>query len=223
MIIHEGNKFLIEISYEGQLTVTHTKDEKGFVLGQYLNERNKTDYYIFTHFEPIFARQCLPCYDEPAIRSIFSVKIEHDSSYEAVSNMPVPSRDKANEIGNEVITSFQETPPMQMYLLAFFIHKFASVRVNSSTTPQKIYVQPNLSGNENLKFIARHLDRVLKAFEIFFDFPYSLPKLDHVIAPHFSTAIENWGLIGYSEFYLEESEMSCIRVFFHEISVSFPF
>jgi hypothetical protein len=48
-----------------------------------------------------------------------------------------------------------------------------------------------------------------------------LPKLDHVVAPHFKSAIENWGLIGYAEYYMEgESEMSTIRIFLHELAVS---
>lgn len=215
----QGSEFLLDISYDGKLMKTDSSSYRGFSISEY-EERNKTMYYIFTHFEPIFARECLPCYDEPGIRSIFNVKIEHDSSYEARSNMPIMRRDKVIGGDNRVITKFYDTPHMQTYLLAFFIHQFNFIQTNDLSRPQRIFGRHNLIENKQIKFAVDNLDKILTEFEMYFGIYYPLPKLDHVIAPYIKSAIENWGLIGYAEYYFKESSgIPSIRVFFHEIAV----
>lgn len=219
----QGSEFVLDISYKGSLTrsdMATIGGDRGFALDKYVDIDNNTVNYISTHFEPVYARECLPCYDEPAIRAIFNVKIEHDESYEALSNMPVVSRDKMND-AKLVTTSFQDTPPMQSYLLAFFIHKFTFTHTNNLRMPQQIFTRPALSDNRHVKFAIENLDKILRVFEEEFELPYSLPKLDHVVAPSFRSAIENWGLIGYGEYYIKtDSELTSIKVFLHEIAVS---
>lgn len=208
--VEAGNEIILDISYVGQFQKEATK---GFVLASY-NDTN----YIFTHFEPIFARMCLPCYDEPAIRAVFSVTVEHDSSYEALSNMPVVSSDKTDD--NHTVTTFQDTPPMQSYLLAFFIHKFAFIENNHTRVPQRIFARPELIERQFFKNLIGNLSVILEAFEEYFDVPFSLPKIDHVIAPNFKSAIENWGLTGYNEAVEAVWEIAGIKTVFHEMAVS---
>lgn len=42
-----------------------------------------------THFEPTFARTAFPCFDEPAFKARFSVKIRREPKHLALSNMPL--------------------------------------------------------------------------------------------------------------------------------------
>lgn len=221
-VFEAGSEVILDISYAGKILENTTK---GFMLGSY-DEGNETDIkYIFTHFEPTLARLCIPCYDEPGIRAVFSVKIEHDSSYEALSNMPVLSRDNTSD--NYVITTFRDTPPMQSYLLAFFVHKFAVIENFNQKIPQRIFMRPSLIDNKFINELIHKLNDILEALENYFEIPFMLPKVDIIFAPGFKSAIENWGLIGCKDEFIRNvsifDDLYLLKTLFHEMTVSINF
>lgn len=60
--------------------------------------------------EPTCARLAFPCVDEPDVKAIFDITLEHDINLMALSNMP----EKKVEIisNNNKRTQFMETPLM---------------------------------------------------------------------------------------------------------------
>ncbi|XP_070499402.1 aminopeptidase N-like [Chironomus tepperi] len=209
----------LDINYHGYMT--EASDDvtvnRGIVIASFTDIDNSTQNYIYTDFEATRARECLPCYDEPGIRAPFSLQIEHHSSYNAISNMPVIRRFKLKPSSNYVVTAFDETPKMQSYLLAFTVSQFDYIQSNDLDIPQKMYARQLRIVNGDVNKIVVYLDKGLKTFQEYFKVPFSLPKLDHFIGPDFYTAIENWGVIGYSErFLLDNSMFSNIRTLLHE-------
>jgi aminopeptidase N len=152
---------------------------------------------IMTQFESHFARQAFPCIDEPEAKAVFNLTLETRAGISVLGNTPVKAQ-KAK--GNKLVTTFEPTPRMSSYLLAFVIgdlHKKSTktksgVDVNAWATT----AQPA----DSLDFAVDIAKRSIEFFEDYFGVPYPLPKADHVAVPDFSSgAMENWGLVTYRE------------------------
>jgi aminopeptidase N len=179
---------------------------------------------LATQFESHHAREVFPCIDEPAAKATFDLHLSAPKGQVALSNMPVKEQSDA---GSMQTTTFDTTPRMSTYLLAFVVGDLqkksgntkSGVEVNIWSTP----AQP-LAG---LDFPLDIAIRCIEFFDEYFGTPYPLPKSDHVALPDFSSgAMENWGLITYREIALLadpqttgiSSRQYIARVIAHELS-----
>ena len=177
-----------------------------------------------TQFESHHAREVFPCVDEPAAKAEYDLTLVTQTGITVLGNMPVKYEE---ENGNSRTTTFEKTPRMSSYLLAFVIgelHKKTArtksgVEVNVWATPAQ---------NENtLDFALDIATRSIDFYDEYFGVKYPLPKSDHVALPDFSSgAMENWGLITYRESCLladpeltpEASRRFIATVIAHELS-----
>ena len=177
-----------------------------------------------TQFESHHAREVFPCVDEPAAKAEYDLTLVTRTGIAVLGNMPVKSEE---ENGDSLTTTFEKTPRMSSYLLAFVIgelHKKTArtksgVEVNVWATPAQ---------NENtLDFALDIATRSIDFYDEYFGVKYPLPKSDHVALPDFSSgAMENWGLITYRESCLladpeltpESSRRFIATVIAHELS-----
>ncbi|XP_052903209.1 aminopeptidase N-like [Anopheles moucheti] len=157
---------------------------------------NTTRYLATTHFESTYARSVFPCYDEPAYKATFNVRIRHRPEYTALSNMPAINR---YTVGDYTETTFDTTPLMSTYLLAFVISDFKTI--SQETDRFRVFAAEDKFAHTEyaLEFLAKSL----RALETFFGHQYQLPKVDLIAIPDFAMgAMENWGLITFREQYL---------------------
>eukprot|EP00755_Sulcionema_specki_P011443 Sspe_Gene.7689::Locus_2603_Transcript_1_1_Confidence_1.000_Length_2682::g.7689::m.7689/K08776/NPEPPS; puromycin-sensitive aminopeptidase len=168
---------------------------QGFYRSKYKHGK-ETKYLAATQFEPIDARECFPCWDEPAVKAVFEVTMVIPEKLSVFSNMP--EKGFVLEGGKRRVT-FLPSPLMSTYLLAFIVGEFDFIQgcTNNGTLIRAIAV-PGKS--HQLQYA---LDTGIKALEYyneFFGIPYPLPKLDMVAVPDFASgAMENWGLVTYRE------------------------
>lgn len=196
--VSKDDEMILDIYYHGHLNFLN----EGFYRGNYKNELNKTIWYATTHFETTSARKAFPCYDEPGIRAVTSVKIQHHKSYHAISNMAISSRDEVNN--TDYVTSiFKDTPPLQPYLIAFVISDFIFVRSNDSRIEQRVYAKPSSINSGGGDHSAKIVGIVLRKLEEYFDMEIPLEKIDHIAVPDFDYGgMENHGAVIYAEYYL---------------------
>nr|XP_035961212.1 endoplasmic reticulum aminopeptidase 1 isoform X3 [Halichoerus grypus] len=82
-----GIPYTVVIDYTGHLS----EHLNGFYKSTYRTKEGEVRVLASTHFEPTAARMAFPCFDEPAFKANFSVKIRREPRHLAISNMPLVS------------------------------------------------------------------------------------------------------------------------------------
>ncbi|HEX7963845.1 MAG TPA: M1 family metallopeptidase [Candidatus Saccharimonadales bacterium] len=152
---------------------------------------------ISTQFESHFARQAFPCIDEPEAKATFDLTLTVPQGQVGLSNMPVS---KQEEKDGRVVITFETTPRMSTYLLAFAIGDYQS---RETKTKDGVLVRTWTTKDhspESIDFALECAKRGIEFFNDYYGAPYPLPKQDLISVPNFSAgAMENWGLITFRE------------------------
>ena len=215
----ENGKHTIHINFSGNIT-----DAMHGLYPCYFTHDGVKKQLFATQFESHHAREVFPCVDEPAAKTEYDLTLITRTGITVLGNMPVKSEE---ENGDSLTTTFEKTPRMSSYLLAFVIgelHK-KSARTKSGV---EVNVWATPAQNENtLDFALDIATRSIDFYDEYFGVKYPLPKSDHVALPDFSSgAMENWGLITYRESCLltdpeltpESSRRFIATVIAHELS-----
>ncbi|XP_030490130.2 aminopeptidase M1 isoform X2 [Cannabis sativa] len=182
---------ILDIEFEGVLN----DKMKGFYRSTYEHNGEKKNMAV-TQFEPADARQCFPCWDEPACKATFKITLDVPSDLVALSNMPIIEENVKGQIKT---LSYQESPIMSTYLVAFVIGLLDYVEDHTSDGV-KVRVYCQVGKTNQGKFALHVAVKTLELFKEYFGRPYPLPKLDMVAIPDFAFgAMENYGLVTYRE------------------------
>lgn len=203
--LHEVRLHTDDQLFPGAYTVTMafsgtiTRDMVG-LYPCYFKVDGKEDFLLATQFESHHAREVFPCIDEPEAKATFDLTVIHDRNLVALGNTPIKAAVDSVAHKNSRETTFETSPKMSTYLLAFVLGNMHSV---SGTTKSGVDVNiwgPVSQPKEAFAFALDVGIRTIEFFEEYFDTPYPLPKADHVGLPDFAVgAMENWGLITYRE------------------------
>lgn len=184
-----GSKAVLSIQYVGELN----DKLAGFYRSKHV-ENGVNKYVATTQMEPADARRAFPSFDEPELKATYDITLIHSKEHSALSNMDV--KDTKTLDNGKIATSFNTTPLMSSYLVAFIIGEFTYVESNLFRVPVRVYCTPGLE--KKAQFSADIGARTLELYEKLFDIPYPLPKMDMVGIHDFSAgAMENWGLVTY--------------------------
>lgn len=189
----------------------------------YFESDGQKQHLVATQFESHHAREAFPCIDEPEAKATFDLTLITPGSMVALSNTPVKSQTSQDQ----QTTTFETTPRMSTYLLAFVVGNLHCVE---ATTKNGILMRTwgtAAQASQSLQFANDEAVRVIDFFEDYFATPFPLAKCDQVALPDFeSGAMENWGLITYREIALLtnpdnrslSSEQYVAMVIAHELS-----
>ncbi len=165
---------------------------------------------LATQFESHHAREVFPCVDEPEAKATFDLTLNTEDGVEVLSNMPVLEQTNS-DLG--LHTSFETTPRMSTYLLAFVV---GDLQKQSGTTKSGVEVNVWATKAQPAESLAFPLEVAIGSIDFFdeyFGVAYPLPKADHVALPDFSSgAMENWGLITYREIALLVDQNSSVSM-----------
>ncbi|TMW67946.1 hypothetical protein Poli38472_007618 [Pythium oligandrum] len=208
----------------------------GFYRTEYDLE-NERRVLAVTQFEACDARRAFVCWDEPAIKARYEMSMVTDVDLTALSNTHVVQtqiRPKKNahlrkltrkDKTTEKYWKFAETPIMSTYLVAMVVGEFDVLSdISAEGVIVNVYTAPGQA--ERGRFSLDVATKALSFFTKQFGIPYPLKKLDMVAIPDFLGAMENWGLVTYTETYLlvdekltsHEVKIDAARTVCHELS-----
>jgi len=221
--IPAGSSVKISISYEG--VIWPNEEGYGVFQAPYTKADGTPAYYITTQGETSGMRRIFPCLDDPDLKANFTVSLIIDESLDGISNMAVAAETKAG--GNKKKISFNTTPPMSSYLLAFAIGPLHYVQSDHYRLPVRIYA----TKDQDIKlsqWVADIAADGLKLYENSLGVKLALEKVDHVgvTGEPPMGGMENWGLItiGGSYFLLDIDDYdsdyreSIAALYLHELA-----
>jgi puromycin-sensitive aminopeptidase len=186
-------KYTLSIGFSGIL------NDKlcGFYRSTFQDDDGNERVIATTQFEETDARRAFPCFDEPALKAVFSITLDVPPGQFAVSN--------SGEIavveleGGVRRVTFADTIPMSTYIVAFVVGPLEATDpvVTNGVAIRVVHVP----GKAHLTAAA--IDCAVHALRFFGDYfgiPYPSDKLDLVALPDFAAgAMENLGCVTFRE------------------------
>ncbi|XP_015127624.1 membrane alanyl aminopeptidase [Diachasma alloeum] len=196
-LLELGN-YTVKMKWKGH----NSASLRGFYRAEDVNTYGDTLYMVATHFEPLAARAAFPCWDEPALKAEFEISLKHYNNYTALSNMPIKGQTSTDD--GKIWTSFQRSPVMSTYLATFVVAPYTNLANDHGN--MTFWVPSDKLASATVGFELSPM--IVSALENYTGFLYSLPKLDAVYVPQYSSAAtEHWGLIAYSKFILVDPDV----------------
>ncbi|MCP3102569.1 M1 family metallopeptidase [Myxococcus sp. K15C18031901] len=179
----------LHVEYEG---VVSEKDNNGA-----FRVKEGGDWYVFTQFEPIDARQVFPCFDEPGFKVPWQLTFHVPAGNVAVTNTPQLSEEARADGGHTY--RFARTQPLPSYLIAFGVGPFdflPAADAGQKKVKTRI-VTPRGRAAEGA-YAAKATPEILAALENYFGIPYAYEKLDVLAVPLLGGAMEHPGLVTFN-------------------------
>lgn len=161
----------LEIEFTGELN----DKMKGFYRSKYFTASGEERHAGVTQFEATDARRCFPCWDEPAIKATYDIRLVVPQDRVALSNMPV----KTERIGDDGwrTLDFDTTPLMSTYLVAVVVGEYDYVE-DRSKDGILVRVYTPVGKKEQGQFALDVATKVLPYYKDYFNMAYPLPKID---------------------------------------------
>ncbi|GAT27660.1 aminopeptidase B [Aspergillus luchuensis] len=150
-------------------------------------------YMLSTQFESCDARRAFPCFDEPNLKATFDFEIEVPRGQTALSNMPIKSERSGSRPELKMV-SFETTPVMSTYLLAWAVGDFEYVeamtqrKYQGKSIPVRVYTTKGLK--EQARFALECAHRTVDYFSEIFEIEYPLPKADLLAVHEFAESVQ---------------------------------
>lgn len=161
--------------------------------------------YLFTQFEPTWARRAFPCFDEPAFKTPFDLTIIAPAELEVAANTPVVEKEQLADASGATKglrrLRFATTRPLPTYLLALAVGPFDVVEGPATGGTQTPLRGLAVRGRgEALHSALETVPDMIAYLEGYFGRAYPYRKLDLVAVPDFASgAMENVGLVTFRE------------------------
>jgi aminopeptidase N len=168
--------------------------------------------YLHSQFEPFAAHLVYACFDQPDLKTPFSLSVDAPAEWVVVSNGEVLEQPDEGAAGR---WTFATTPPISTYITAVVAGSYTSVhdryeREDGSGIDLGIHVRRSLAEHLDPDEIVEVTRQGFAFFERVFGQRYPFgDKYDQLFVPEFSAgAMENPGAVTFTETYVFRSKVT---------------
>jgi aminopeptidase N len=199
----KGNN-LIRVSYQNQF------DTNGVGLHRFMEKETQLEY-IFSDLEPFECHKIFPCFDQPDLKAEFRLKVRAPWEWEVASNSPLLSRE---DLKDRRLHIFQPTRAISTYLFGLVAGDFLVRDQEGFRYPMRILYRAAMEDYIPFEKIFEWTTGAMDHFESYLKVPYPFEKYDQVFLPEYDGgAMENAGLVTFTERYLSRSKPTASEVF----------
>ncbi|WP_394613190.1 aminopeptidase N [Lentzea sp. JNUCC 0626] len=167
--------------------------------------------YLYSQFETADAKRMFACFDQPDLKSVYSMKVTAPHDWKVISNGEITATE-AGEGGADVHT-FATTKPMSTYIVALVAGPYAEWRdefvEGDFKIPLGLYCRASLAPHMDHERLFTETKQGFGFFHKAFGVQYPFGKYDQCFVPEFNAgAMENAGCVTFLEDYVFRSRVT---------------
>ena len=153
--------------------------------------------YAVTQFESTDARRAFPCFDEPAMKAKFDIRVVVDKGDTAISNGRITGYEPVSK--TQMKLYFATTRRISTYLVAILVGDFDCISGEADNIPIRVCGPPGRAAKLGA-FALSAAEQSIRFYDQYYGIKYPFQKLDMIAIPDFEAgAMENAGAITYRE------------------------
>ena len=169
------------------------------------------EVYLYSQFEMADAQRVYACFDQPDLKSVFTLHVTAPEHWQVVSNTATPLSSPVR--AGVARWDFDTTMPMSTYITALVAGPYHVVRDEYAgphgTYPLGVFCRSSMSPHLDAERILEETKQGFAFFEEAFGHPYPFGKYDQLFVPEYNAgAMENAGCVTIMEDYIFRSRVT---------------
>lgn len=168
----------------------------GFIAGNQALNRNEG--YLYTLLVPALARTVFPCFDQPDLKAVFSLRLDIPDKWVAVSDGG--QRSETISDGRKQLT-FNDTKPIPTYLFSFVAGDFRVAEDTVDGFPMHLYYRETDPAKlAQIPEVFRQVASAVRWMEDYTGIPFPFEKYDFIALPGYQFGgMEHPGAVQFTD------------------------
>ncbi|MGI5502163.1 aminopeptidase N [Lentzea sp. CA-135723] len=167
--------------------------------------------YLYSQFETADAKRMFACFDQPDLKSVYSMKVTAPHDWKVISNGEIIATEDGE--GGADVHTFSTTKPMSTYIVALVAGPYAEWRdefvEGDFKIPLGLYCRASLAPHMDHERLFTETKQGFGFFHKAFGVQYPFGKYDQCFVPEFNAgAMENAGCVTFLEDYVFRSRVT---------------
>ena len=159
---------------------------------------NRNDGYLYTLLVPALARTVFPCFDQPDLKAVFSLRLDIPEEWVAVSDGSLQS--ETVRAGRKLL-AFNDTKPIPTYLFSFVAGRWQMAEETVDGFPMRFYFRETDPDKlAQIPEVFRQAASAVRWMEDYTGIPFPFGKYDFIAIPGYQFGgMEHPGAIQFTD------------------------